>query len=265
VAIAAHELKTPLTLVQGYAEMLEESGGRDLSEEAIDELVAGIGRGTDRLRAIVEDIIDVSLIDTEVLSLSLELMSLASVVDMACQDLAEAVEERDQILQVGDFDGIPYIEADAPRLHQVFVNIIGNAVKYTPDGGHIEISAKYLEAKDNSTTFVKVVVADNGVGVDLEEGERIFDKFYRVESPDLHSSSKTRFMGAGPGLGLAIAKGIIEAHGGRIWVESPGYDPEGCPGSQFHVLLPVRSAWEDFQARGDTDGSTARDSLPGAR
>jgi len=265
VAIAAHELKTPLTLVQGYAEMLEESGGRDLSEEAIDELVAGIGRGTDRLRAIVEDIIDVSLIDTEVLSLSLELMSLASVVDMACQDLAEAVEEREQTLQVGDFNGIPYIEADAPRLHQVFVNIIGNAVKYTPDGGHIEISAKYLEAKNNSTAFVKVVVADNGVGVDLEEGERIFDKFYRVESPDLHSSSKTRFMGAGPGLGLAIAKGIIEAHGGRIWVESPGYDPEGCPGSQFHVLLPVRSAWEDFQARGDTDGSTAGDSLPGAR
>jgi hypothetical protein len=89
------------------------------------------------------------------------------------------------------------------------------------------------------------------VGIDLQEQERIFDKFYRVESPELHSSSKTRFMGAGPGLGLTIAKGIVEAHGGRIWVESPGFDMESRPGSQFHVLLPVRSAWEDFQARQD--------------
>ena len=85
------------------------------------------------------------------------------------------------------------------------------------------------------------------MGIDLDEQERIFDKFYRVESPELHSSSKTRFMGAGPGLGLTIAKGIVEAHGGRIWVESPGYDPVNCPGSQFHILLPVRSAWGDFQ------------------
>jgi signal transduction histidine kinase len=94
-----------------------------------------------------------------------------------------------------------------------------------------------------------VIVADNGVGINVEDQERIFDKFYRVESPDLHSSSKTRFMGAGPGLGLAIAKGIVDAHGGRIWVESPRYDPEACPGSQFHTLLPVRSAWEHFQKR----------------
>lgn len=249
VAIAAHELKTPLTLVQGYAEMLGESRGLELAGDSLESLVAGIVRGTDRLRTIVEDIIDVSLIDTEVLSLNLELTSLANVLEMAAQDIAGAVQQRGQTLQLDDLAALPYIEADAPRLCQVFGNILGNAVKYTPDGGTIRISAEHLAAQKDRPAFVKVVIADTGIGIDLEERERIFDKFYRVESPDLHSSSKIRFMGAGPGLGLAIAKGIVEAHGGRIWVESPGHDPDACPGSQFHILLPVRSAWEDFQAR----------------
>jgi signal transduction histidine kinase len=128
-------------------------------------------------------------------------------------------------------------------------NIIGNAVKYTPDGGRVEITARLLEAEGSRPAFVEVVVSDTGVGIDLEDQERIFDKFYRVESPELHSTSKTRFMGAGPGLGLTIARGIAQAHGGRIWVESPGHDPVQCPGSQFHILLPIRFAWKDFEAR----------------
>jgi signal transduction histidine kinase len=146
-------------------------------------------------------------------------------------------------------EDLPPIEADAPRLHQLFSNIIGNAVKYTPDGGRVEITARLLEAEGSRPAFVEVVVSDTGVGIDLEDQERIFDKFYRVESPELHSTSKTRFMGAGPGLGLTIAKGIAEAHSGRIWVESPGYDPVQCPGSQFHILLPIRFARKDFEAR----------------
>lgn len=249
VAIAAHELKTPLTLIQGYAEMLAETGARDLPPASLDRVVSGIVKGTHRLRAIVEDIIDVSLIDTKVLSLSLEMTSLANIMEMVCQNLRESIAERRQTLVVSGFDDLPYIEADALRLHQVFVNIIGNAVKYTPDGGRIEITARHLEAQDNRPAFVEVVVADTGIGINVDEQERIFDKFYRVEGPELHSSSKTRFMGAGPGLGLTIAKGIIEAHGGRIWVESPGCDPVRCPGSQFHILLPLRSAWGEFEAR----------------
>ncbi len=249
VAIAAHELKTPLTLIQGYAEMLAETGVRDLPPDSLGRIVSGIVKGTRRLGAIVEDIIDVSLIDTQVLSLSLEMTSLANILEMVCQNLRESIAERKQTLVVSGFDNLPYIEADALRLHQVFVNVIGNAIKYTPDGGRIEVTARRLEAQENRPAFVEVVVADTGIGIDVDEQERIFDKFYRVESPELHSSSKTRFMGAGPGLGLTIAKGIIEAHGGRIWVESPGHDPVRCPGSQFHILLPVRSAWGEFEAR----------------
>lgn len=253
VAIAAHELKTPLTLIQGYAEMLAEGGTQTLPPGMIERQVAGILKGADRLRTIVEDIIDVSLIDTEVLALNLKPTSLFNVLEMVHKDWREVAKERAQTIRIDDFESLPYIEADALRLHQMFGNIIGNAVKYTPDGGLVEIAARQLEAQGDQPAFIEVVVSDTGVGIDLEEQERIFDKFYRVESPDLHSSSKTRFMGAGPGLGLTIAKGIVEAHGGRIWVESPGYDPVKCPGSQFHTLLPIRSAfrsaWGEFQTR----------------
>jgi signal transduction histidine kinase len=253
VAIAAHELKTPLTLIQGYAEMLAEWDLQSLPAEAIKRQVGGIVKGSDRLRTIVEAIIDVSLIDTEVLALNLEMTSLINMVELARADLVEAATDRKQIIHLGDFSQLPYVEADALRLYQVFANIMGNAVKYTPDGGRIDVMARQLTGEDGRPTFVEAVVSDTGVGIDLEEQERIFDKFYRVEGPELHSSSKTRFMGAGPGLGLTIARGIVEAHGGRIWVESPGYDPVHCPGSQFHILLPVRSAWGDFQARQGVD------------
>jgi signal transduction histidine kinase len=249
IAIAAHELKTPLTLVQGYAEMLAEGDFQSTSADMLERQVGGIVKGAGRLRMIIEDIIDVSLIDTEVLALNLELTSLHHTVDLVCREQAEAAKERRLAIRVENFSDLPYIEADALRLHQMFGNIIGNAVKYTPDGGSVEITARLLEAEHDQPSFVEVIVTDTGVGIDLEEQERIFDKFYRVESPELHSSSKTRFMGAGPGLGLAIAKGIVEAHGGRIWVESPGYDPEHCPGSQFHILLRARSAWGDFRTK----------------
>jgi signal transduction histidine kinase len=249
VAIAAHEFKTPLTLVQGYAEMLFESNVQEMPSDVVDRLISGIVKGAHRLRTIVENIIDVSLIDTEVLALSPRPTSLLNVVEWAYRDLSLDARERELEIEIRDLAVLPPIEADAPRLHQMFSNIIGNAVKYTPDGGRVEISARLLEAEGSRPAFVEVVVSDTGVGIDLEDQERIFDKFYRVDSPELHSTSKTRFMGAGPGLGLTIAKGIVEAHGGRIWVESPGHDPDGCPGSQFHILLPIRFAWKDFETR----------------
>jgi signal transduction histidine kinase len=84
-----------------------------------------------------------------------------------------------------------------------------------------------------------VVVADTGIGINKEDQNHIFDKFYTVEDVSLHSTGKTQFRGGGPGLGLTIVKGIVEAHGGRIWVESDGYDPNQNPGSTFYVLLPA--------------------------
>jgi signal transduction histidine kinase len=93
--------------------------------------------------------------------------------------------------------------------------------------------------------FVELTITDTGIGISPEDQERIFEKFGQLGRADLHSSSKVKFKGGGPGLGLSITRGIIEAHGGTIWVESEGYDEKKCPGSIFHVLLPVRTESSD--------------------
>ena len=93
--------------------------------------------------------------------------------------------------------------------------------------------------------FLEVVFQDSGIGIDPENHLRIFEKFGSLGSVSLHSSGKTKFKGGGPGLGLPITKGILEAHGGSIWVESDGYDEVNYPGSTFHILLPIRTAPPD--------------------
>jgi signal transduction histidine kinase len=121
--------------------------------------------------------------------------------------------------------------------------LIGNAIKFTPDGGLITISGRTLEDRDDDQPqlFVELLFADSGIGIDPSDQKLIFEKFYRVGAVELHSTGSTKFKGAGPGLGLPIAKGVIQAHGGKIWVESPGHDESRLPGSIFHVLLPVSS------------------------
>ena len=151
---------------------------------------------------------------------------------------------------VNDLDGLPPIEADVERVQQLLTNLVTNAIKFTPDGGRIALSARVVSYTSSAVPdlhfqaggdFVHITVADTGIGIDPDEQERIFTRFYEVKDPNLHSTSQTEFMGGGIGLGLAIARGIAEAHGGWLWAESPGCDPETCPGSQFHVLLPVRT------------------------
>jgi signal transduction histidine kinase len=96
--------------------------------------------------------------------------------------------------------------------------------------------------------FVEITITDTGIGIDPEFHSRIFEKFGRLGNVSLHSTGKTKFKGGGPGLGLSIAKGVIEAHGGTIWVESDGYDEIRCPGSTFHILLPLRTSPPDARA-----------------
>jgi signal transduction histidine kinase len=120
-------------------------------------------------------------------------------------------------------------------------HLIQNAIKYTPDEGQIRITGRLLgEGMLPQDQTIEIIVADTGIGIAPHDLERVFEKFYRAGDVMLHSTGKTKFRGAGPGLGLTIARGIVEAHGGRIWAESPGYDEETCPGSQFHVVLPVQ-------------------------
>jgi signal transduction histidine kinase len=235
IAVAAHELKTPLTLVEGYAAMLRDvSDGRALSPYEVD-LLDGIATGSRRLKSIIDDMIDVSLIDNNLLSLNFQPVWLNRLFYVLENELRSTINERGQTLEVKTFPGCAEMTfGDPERMLQVFRNVITNAVKYTPDGGKIVLDGRKLPG------FIEVVVHDTGIGIAQEDQVLIFDKFARLGNSNLHSSGKTKFKGGGPGLGLHIARGIVESHGGAIWVESPGYDEDKMPGSTFHVLFPLR-------------------------
>lgn len=233
IAIAAHELKTPLTLIEGYSAMLSEQLKHDPNQ--VDEMLKGIGNGTRRLREIIDDMIDVSLIDNNMLSLNYQPVWLNRLLNAIEQELDVTIKERNLKFSLIPFPGWnKMFFGDAERLYQAFRNVVLNAIKFTPDGGSIRVDGRELPG------FVEIRVTDTGIGIAPENQSLIFEKFGRLGNPSLHSSGKTKFKGGGPGLGLPITKGIVEAHGGAIWVESDGYDEVNCPGATFHILLPLR-------------------------
>ena len=239
ISIAAHELKTPLTLIEGYAAMVREQAVK-LDDTQIEILLKGIDNGTRRLREIVDDMVDVSLIDNNLLALNFQPVWINRLLVMVQDNFHEILDERGIDLLIRQFPGSEAMNfADGERLYQAFRNLVSNAIKYTPDGGMITIDGRLLPG------FQEITFADTGIGIKPEDQVRIFEKFGRTGSATLHSSGKTKYKGGGPGLGLPIAKGIIEAHGGAIWVESEGYDEERYPGAVFHVLIPTRAEAPD--------------------
>jgi signal transduction histidine kinase len=234
ISIASHELRTPLAQVNGYAQMLDEELGKD---SPLSVFVSGLLTGAVRLTEIVDVMLDVSRLDVGALNLKRTFLNIGDVVQRAAEEWDAAIKERGHTLAMDGLDGLPAIEADANRLQQAFSQLINNAIKYTPDGGCIEISGQVHS--ENNGVYVEVIVEDNGIGINWEDQHKIFDKFYRTGDLMKHSTGKTKFKGAGPGLGLSLVKGILDAHNGRVWVESPGHNEETCPGSTFHVLLPL--------------------------
>jgi len=156
--------------------------------------------------------------------------------------LTKSLKERDQSLTI-DLPPLPGIHADPNTLRKVFYHLITNAIKFTPNGGEITVDGRTLPFSDEDMPEggLEIVVSDTGIGIDPAFKEIIFTKFYQPdEQLNKHSTGKTKFKGSGTGLGLALARGIVEAHGGKIWVKSPGYDEVHFPGSEFHVILPLR-------------------------
>jgi len=240
IAVAAHELKTPLTLIEGYASMLVENHEGVNADASELQLLNGVRNGTRRLRSIIDDMIDVSLIDTNLLLINFQPVWINRLLTALQNELAYSIKERNIELIIKPFEGSDELTfGDPERLLQVFRNLFSNAVKFTPDGGKILVDGRKLPG------FFEITISDTGIGIDPEDQMIIFDKFSRIGSISLHSSGKTKFKGGGPGLGLHIAKGIIEGHGGAIWVESSGYDEKNCPGATFHIMLPVRSVPSD--------------------
>lgn len=237
ISVAAHELRTPLTIMLGYTSMLE-ADALIRSQAHLLESIRGVLTGTERLHEIVNSMLDVVRIESQVLSPHAEPVSLAAVIRRIYLDAEEDLEKRSIQFEQHELNTLPRVRGDSSLLLKVFHNVLYNAIKFTPDGGKITISGQ--EVVDQVLgNCVEILVQDTGIGIDRENQELIFEKFYQTGEVALHSSGKTTFKGGGPGLGLAIARGIVDAHKGRIWAESKGCDEKNCPGSKFYILLPI--------------------------
>ncbi len=241
ISIASHELRTPLTVLSGYGQILMEAPDLKSNPDYSDAL-EGVLDGADRLHEIVESMLEVAKIDTRELDLSAESIKIELVISNVCRKFASISRERKiKILIDKNVSTLPLVRGDQEALKKVFRHLISNAVKFTPDEGMITISGRHLQK--GFVKFpkggVEIQIRDTGIGIDPRYKELIFTKFYQTGDIALHSSGKTKFKGGGPGLGLAIVRGIVLAHGGRVWAESPGYDENRNPGSSFFVILPL--------------------------
>ena len=246
ISIASHELRTPLTVMRGYTEMLLESP--DLNQHVL-KMLQGIHDGTMRLHEIMESLFDIAQLDARTMQLEFEPIDVGRLIDEVCMGMSKSIRERKQNLKL-DLPPLPGIQADPQTLRKVFYHLVSNAVKFTPDAGNITITGRPLPATTDILPEggLEIVISDTGIGIDPSFKEVIFTKFYQPgEQLGKHSTGKTKFKGSGAGLGLALSRGIIEAHGGKIWVDSPGYDEVNCPGSNFHLVLPLKK-----QAQGNT-------------
>ena len=238
ISIASHELRSPLTVIKGYTEMLLEDPYLDPNIRIV---MNGIHEGVLRLHEVMDSMFDIAQIDARALMPNVQPIELGQLIQEVCRAQTDAIRERKLSLTV-DLPALPYIKADANLLRKLFQHLVVNAIKFTPNHGRITISGQSLPASGELPGGgLEIVVNDSGVGVDPDLHEIIFSKFFQPGILGKHSSSRRRFKGGGAGLGLALSKGIVEAHGGRIEVESPGYDEFNFPGSKFHVVLPMRA------------------------
>ncbi len=240
ISVASHELRTPLTVVHSYTQMLQILPSIKQDPQAA-ELLEGVTRGVARLQEIMNDMVSVIRVELSDQATNFVPISIRSVIRGVEAEQNKSLVDRNLVLDTAIAPDLPMVSGDAKQLHSALSRIVKNAIKYTPDGGHIQIEARVLKnADDDRQPFVQIVVADTGVGIAAEKQKMIFDKFSTAEDVALHSTGSTKFMGGGAGLGLTIAKGVIEAHGGRIWVESEGFDKDRLPGSKFFILLPAQ-------------------------
>ncbi len=240
IAVAAHELKTPMTIVEGYANIMR---AETKDDPRMSVYVQGLRNGVLRMNEIVGDMLDVSLLDLQSIELKHHPMTLERTILVIADKVGKYFKNRNVNLEILPFAVDSSTYGDEEKIEKALTKVIMNGLKFTPDGGTVTISvATKLQHSDETeglAGFIDIQIKDTGVGIDSENFEAIFQRFGSLADASLHSSSKTKFKGGGPGLGLPIARGIIDAHGGKIWVESSGYDEESCPGSTFHVELPI--------------------------
>ena len=220
VANVSHELRTPLTNVRSYAETLRDANGdipTDMSNSFLDIII----NETDRMTHIVQDLLTLSRLDSNQTELVLSRFAFAEAIGSVVRANALAARNHSHTLECGTLEDLPLIVGDRSRLEQVMMNIIGNAIKYTPDGGHIQVSAGSTE------TEVWLEVCDDGIGIPEKDRDRIFDRFYRVDK------ARSRESG-GTGLGLSIARELVQRHNGTLALA-----PHDGPGTTVRLTLPI--------------------------
>ena len=237
ISVMSHELRTPLTVLSGYAQILAQYE-KIRQDDVARDLVDGVRLGAVRLQELVNSLLDMVKLENG----SLEVIFTEFVPIAACQivmsKLNQIVETRHLEMRIdSSVQALPPIVADYELMQKVIQHLLLNAVKYTPDGGLVEIKGELSSL--NGRAGAKLIVRDTGIGIDKGMQSLIFKKFYQTGKINLHSSSQTRFKGGGAGLGLPLTKGIIDLHEGEIWVESEGHDEDRMPGSEFHIWLPL--------------------------
>ncbi len=219
VANVSHELRTPLAVIKGYVETLLDEEPPDAATGR--QFLETIQRHTHRLEVLIDDLLSISALESQQVKLDCKPVFIRATIAAVVEELSQRAREKNITISLETPSDLTAVSADFQRLHEVLVNLIDNAIKYTPAGSLINVSA--VRAND----FLTVCVADNGPGIAAEHLPRIFERFYRVDK------ARSRELG-GTGLGLAIVKHIIQAHGGRVWVES-----ELEKGSRFYFSLPL--------------------------
>ena len=234
INVASHELRTPLAVIEGYLQILEDhlaSTGDDAGQSLVQQTM----RGSKRMLKIVNQILVMAQLENNTIEMNVADVVPIYIVRNVYAELKPVLRQRQLTLTFDGLRDVPRVAGDKNLLEKCFYQIVVNAIKYTPDGGDIEV---YSRIDDNE---LEIVFQDSGIGIDSQHLSMIFEKFYQVGTFHLHSSGTTSYKGGGPGIGLAIARQIVDLHDGRIWAESSGYDEKNFPGSRFFVRLPIAS------------------------
>jgi signal transduction histidine kinase len=221
VSLVSHELQTPLTYVKGYTDLLRDGTAGPVTEAQAEYLLV-IQANVDRMARLIADLTEVSFIEAGHVRLELAALSINDVVAEVARSTQGQIEAKEQSLLLATPTDLPLVCGDRSRLIQVLTNLVNNAHKYTPAGGQITISAE-----ESEEAFVLVAVRDTGLGIKPEEQNKVFYKFFRSSDPETRRAP-------GTGLGLNIARNLIELHGGRIWLESIYRQ-----GTSFYFTIPV--------------------------
>jgi signal transduction histidine kinase len=228
VATVSHDLRSPLTLIRGYATMLDMVG--ELNDQQINYVRKIIG-GVENISHLVNNLLDLGRIEAGV-DLQLELVPVYDVVEQVTSSLQlQATQKRIQLKTEFPQETIPLLEADQALLQQALYNLVENGVKYTEPGGKVQLRI------DSRQDYMAFVISDTGIGISPMDQPRLFEMFYR----GAHQASRGQ---SGTGLGLAIVKSIVERHGGKVWVES-----KLGKGSTFFMIIPLRQEKENQSHR----------------